>query len=237
MNRKIAFLSLLLFAAMLILRAAAEPVLIPVQPVPEDGLTFTEADAVAKAEGLFADQGYTYSEGKYFRKAVSVLLPDGQTAWIAFIERREKEAAGNLYAVFSADTGKTIELYFPDNDVSTWVLKQWIDVKHGHRSDWSVEDQALFDWLFSDDTDMFDPSQAAVSSGEAVRIASDWVQKNAGIIYDNTSVSYIGLYDDSHSWYNWVISFQQNGSQVMIVYVNTETGVVENSYDVAEGEG
>ena len=238
MNRKIAFLISLLFAVMLIAGAAAEPVIIPVGQVPEDGLTFTKAEALAKATELFADQGYTYSEGKYFRKAGNVLLPDGQAAWITFIERQEEEAAGNLYAVFSADTGETIELYYPDNDVYTWVLLQWRDEKHGSRSYWPVEDQALFDWLFfSGDIELFDPSKTGVSADEAVRIASDWVREDAGIAYDNTSVSYIGHYDDDQIWYDWVISFEEDGSQILIVYVDAETGIIENSYDMAEGEG
>ena len=234
MNRKLSFLISLLLAVFLAAGAAAEPITVPVQQVPEGSLAFTREEALAKAEELFAGQGYTYAEGKYFRKAAGVQLPDGQAAWITFIERQDADAAGNLYAVLSADTGEIIELYYPDNDVYTWAMLQWNDAKQQRRSDWPVEDQALFDWIFTDSGSMFDPSRAAVSSDEAVRIASEWVGGRFGMTYDDTHVSFMGHGDGG---YSWVVSFLRNGSQVMNVYVSTETGEVENSFDMAEGNG
>ena len=237
MNRIISCLVALLIVLSLAAGAAAGTVIVPVRQIPEGGLAFTKADALAKAAELFAGRGYTYSEGAYFRKAGSVLLPDGQAAWIVFIERQEDNAAGNLYTVLSADTGNVIELYYPDNDVYTWIMMQWAEAKQRRRSAWSVEEQALFDWLFTAGSDMFNPSQAAVSSDEAVRIASDWVKEHFGIAYDDTGVSFIGWSDDSHTWYSWTVSFCQGGSQVMVVYVSTETGAVENSFEMSDGIG
>ena len=237
MKRKIFLFILLLLATTVLTAAAAETVIIPVRQVPEDSLAFTREEALAKATELFSEHGGTYSGEQYYRKAGSVLLPDGQTAWIVFIERHAEEAAGNLYAVLSAENGEIIEIQYPDNDVYTWVMLQWINAKNQYRSDWPVEEQALFDWLFSDSDELFEPSLAAVSSEEAVRIASEWAREYSGAAYDDATVSYAGFSDDRHMWYCWIVSFEQNGNQVLIVYVNTENGEVENSYDPEEGVG
>ena len=237
MNRKTTLWILLLLTAILTTGALAGPLIIPVRRVPGDSLAFTGEEAFTKAERLFSEHGYSCSEETHRCKAGSVLLPDGRSAWIVIMERHVEEPVGNLYAVLSGDNGEVIELYYPDNDVSTWALLQWIDAKNKHRNDWPVEEQALFDWLFTGDGDMFEPSQAAVSSEEAVRIASDWMKEHSSTEYDDTGVSYIGLYDDSHTWYCWVISFLRNGNQIMLVHVSTESGEVVNSFDMADGNG
>ena len=239
MNR-ITALALALVLAFTVLSAAlAEPVIIPVQYVPEEGLQFTKADALAKAEALFAESGHTYDAENYTRKAGSVRLPDGQSAWIVFIERRNDKPDGNLYAVLSADDGSVIELYYPDNDVYTWLMMQWISAKDRHMSDWSIEEQALFDWLFSDSEDkLFEPSETGISSEEAVLIAAKWLKEHFNAAYDETHVSYLGLYDDRQDpWYCWVVSFLENGKLMYVLHVNTETGEVVNSFDAAEGVG
>ena len=237
MHRKMLVFAIFLLILSLLAGSLAEPVTIPTRRIPAEGLSFTGEDALIRAEELFAEQGCMYSEENYFRKAGSVLLPDGRPVWIVIIERRTDQASGNLYAVLSAENGETVELVYPENDVYTWLLFQWTDMKNQYKSDWPVEDQALFDSLFSESDDPFDPSRAAVSSDEAIRIASAWVAEHPGTEYDSTGISYIGFTENNCTWYDWVISFMKNERQVLVVWVSTETGEIENSFDAADGIG
>ncbi len=226
----------LLLILTLITGALADSVIIPVQRIPENNLPFTREEALARTAELFSAHTGAYQAENYRQKAGSVLLPDGRTAWIVIMERCVNEPVGNIYAVFSAEDGGIIELYFPDNDVYTWVMMEWFNAKHLHKQDWSVEDQSLFDWLFSDSDDMFDPSQAAVPSGEAVRIASEWLRDTFGAGYDEVRISYSGHTDDnSRTRYCWVISFIRNGKQSYIVSVSTDTGEIDNCFSMDEG--
>ncbi len=236
MKQKAVFLTVLLLTMTLTAGALAGTVIIPESRIQEEGLRFTRGEALTKAAGLLAEQTDSYRAENYRQQAGSVRLPDGRDAWIVIMERCVDEPVGNLYAVFSADDGEVIELYYPDNEVYTWVLLQWIEAKHGHRKDWGVGDEALFDWLFSSGDSMFNPAQAAVSSEEAVRIAAGWLKAQFGITYDDADVSYSG-YDagNGRTAYDWVVSFNRNGKQTFVVFVNTETGEVKNSFDLSEG--
>ena len=87
--------------------------------------------------------------------------------------------------------------------------------------------------------DLFDPSQAAVSADQAVLAASVFAREYLGAEYCNEiSVSHMGFGDSGESVrYCWLISFYRYGKQEYIVYVNTETGEVENSFTMDEGIG
>ena len=87
--------------------------------------------------------------------------------------------------------------------------------------------------------DLFDPSQAAVSADQAVLAASAFAREYLGAEYCNEiSVSHMGFGDSGESVrYCWLISFYRYGKQEYIVYVNTETGEVENSFTMDEGIG
>ena len=115
-------------------------------------------------------------------------------------------------------------------------MMEWISAKHLHKQDWSVGDQALFDWLFSGTDDMFDPSHTAVSADDSVRIAAKWLRETFSAGYDEARVSYSGHTDDSgRTRYCWVISFIRNGKQAYIVSVSTETGEIDNCFSMDEG--
>ena len=56
--------------------------------------------------------------------------------------------------------------------------------------------------------------------------------------YNEITVSHMGLGESSETLrYCWLISFYEYGHQEYIVYVNTETGEVENSFTIDEGIG
>ena len=87
--------------------------------------------------------------------------------------------------------------------------------------------------------DLFDPSQAAVSADRAVLTASAFIREYLDAGYcSEASVSHMELGGESGDpRYCWLISFYEYGQQKYIVYVNTETGEVENSFSVDEGIG
>lgn len=235
-KRKITPFIVLLLVLAMVSGALAESVIIPVRRIPEDSLAFAREEALARAADLFSGQNSAYRAENYRQDAKSVLLPDGQAAWIVTMERCVEEPVGNIYAVFSADNGEIIELYYPDNDIYTWILMEWISAKRLHRQDWSVEDQALFDWLFAGSDSMFEPSHARVPSDEAVRVAAKWLLETFGAGYDETRISYSGNTDGSgNTSYCWVISFIRNGKQAYIVSVSTETGEIDNCFSMDEG--
>ena len=84
----------------------------------------------------------------------------------------------------------------------------------------------------SGDGDPFDPAQAAVSADEAVRIACGYVRENPKAEYCNeVTVGHIVTEDGKSCWQ---IMFSWIRQQRYTVYVNTETGEVENSFSVDE---
>ena len=236
--KKFLFVIALLLAVTLAACALAETVIIPVQRAEEEGLAFPRDKVILKTNVLYMEHYDVRKVEGCRMKAGSVLLPDGRTAWISFLEREDDDAPGNLYLVLSAEDGEVIEEYYPDDDIYTWVLLQWHDIKGGSMTDWPLEDQALFTWLFGTVDEYFDPTQTAVSPETAIGIADAWLKERFGAAYDNALVSFSGRYDDNNRLlYYWMISFLQDGEQAFIVNVDTETGEVINGYDLEEGNG
>ena len=88
------------------------------------------------------------------------------------------------------------------------------------------------DPVLSGDGDPFDPAQAAVSADEAVRIACGYVRENPDAEYCNeVTVGHI-VTEDGESC--WQIMFSWIGNQNYTVWVNTETGEVENGFSIDE---
>ena len=236
--KKFLFAITLLLAVTLAACALAETVIIPVQRVEEEGLAFDREKVVLKTNVLYMEHYDVRKVEGCRMKAGSVLLPDGRTAWVSFLEREEEDAPGNLYLVLSAEDGEVIEEYYPDNDIYTWALLQWHEAKGGSITDWLLEDQALFTWLFGTVDEYFDPTQTAVSPETAIGIADAWLKERFGAAYDNALVSFSGRYDENgRLLHYWIVSFLRDGEQVFIVNVDTETGEVINSYDLEEGNG
>ena len=236
--KKILFIIALLLAVTLAAGALAETVMIPVQRAEEESAAFPRDKVILKTNVLYLEHYDVRKIEGCRMKARTVLLPDGRTAWISFVEREEENAPGNLYLVLSADDGEVIEEYWPENDVYTWILLQWHEAKGGSIIDWPLEDQALFTWLFGTVDEYFDPAQTAVSPETAVGIADAWLKERFEVEHDNAVVSFSGRYDESNTLrYYWIVNFLQDGEQVFLVDVDTETGEVINSYDMAEGNG
>ena len=82
----------------------------------------------------------------------------------------------------------------------------------------------------------FDVSLAAVPSGEAVRTAEKFAVEYLDVKYFN-EVTVDAAASDGNSRFCWAVSFSWSGQQECIVYVNTETGEVENSFIPDEGQG
>ena len=80
----------------------------------------------------------------------------------------------------------------------------------------------------SGEGNLFDPAQSAVSVDEAVQIACDYVRENPDVQYRNeVTVGHI-MTEDGESC--WQIMFSWIGNQLYTVWVNTETGEVENGF-------
>lgn len=237
--KKFLFAITLLLAVTLATGALAETAVMPVQRAEEEGLPFTREQAISKMNDVYAEH-YGVREIRGCRmKAGSVVLEDGRTAWIEFLEKWDDAAPGSLYLVLSAEDGEVIEEYWPeDGDVYTWILLQWHEAKGGAVSRLPVEDQALFQWLFGPDDGYFDPSEAAVQPEEAIGIADEWLKENFGLDYNDASLSFSGRYDENGNMlYYWTVTFYSDGEEAYLVHVDTETGEVINSFDLSEGNG
>ncbi len=237
--KKILFVITLLLAAVLAAGALAETALIPVQRAEEEGLPYTREQAISRMNDMYAEHyGVEKIEGCRM-KAGSVVLEDGRTAWIEFLEKEDDAAPGSLYLVLSAENGEVIEEYWPeDGDVYTWILLQWHEAKGGQVSGLPVEEQALFQWLYGPEDGYFDASKAAVQPEEAIGTAADRAEELTGVKYDEASLSFSGRYDENGNiLYYWIVSFYQDGEQAYLVYVDTETGEAFNSFDLSEGNG
>ena len=237
--KKILFVITLLLAVTLAAGVLAETAVMPVQREEEEGLPFTREQAISKMNDVYAEH-YGVREIQGCRmKAGSVVLEDGRTAWIEFLEKWDDAAPGSLYLVLSAEDGEVIEEYWPeDDDVYTWILLQWGEAKGGAVSKLPVEEQALFQWLFGPDDGYFDTSKAAVQPLEGIGIADEWLKENFGLVYNDASLSFSGRYDDNGNMlYYWTVTFYSDGEEAYLVHVDTETGEVINSFDLSEGNG
>lgn len=85
----------------------------------------------------------------------------------------------------------------------------------------------------SGDGDPFDPAQAAVSADEAVRIACGYVRENPAVEYGNEVTVGLIVTEDGKSC--WQITFAWVRNQIYTVWVNTETGEVENGFSADTG--
>ena len=237
--KKFLFAITLLLAVTLATGALAETAVMPVQRAEEEGLPFTREQAISKMNDVYAEH-YGVREIRGCRmKAGSVVLEDGRTAWIEFLEKWDDAAPGGLYLVLSAEDGEVIEEYWPeDGDIYTWIPLQWREAKGGVVPRLPVEDQALFQWLFGLDDGYFDPSEAAVQPEEAIGIADEWLKENFGLDYNDASLSFSGRYDENGNMlYYWTVTFYSDGEEAYLVHVDTETGEVINSFDLSEGNG
>ena len=109
--KKFLFVITLLLAVTLAAGALAETAVMPVRRAEEEGLPFTREQAISKMNDVYAEH-YGVREIRGCRmKAGSVVLEDGRTAWIEFLEKWDDAAPGGLYLVLSAEDGEVINSF------------------------------------------------------------------------------------------------------------------------------
>lgn len=214
----------------------AESFLLPLKPALDSDIKTSKEEAIEIAKELLSQSGIEYDELQYKTKAGSVLLSNNQIAWIVMMnDMSDPNNSGyDLYAVIDANDGKIIELSFPQQDIKTWVLQHWIEQK-GELGSWSINDRALFNWLFGNDSSFFDQSETSISCIQAEKIAKTWMQKvHADVYYNKTNASYLWMGQDAVPQFVWTITFFADDNELFLVYVSTTTEIVTDCYDLRE---
>lgn len=200
----------------------------PVSPAAWDETCISQEEAVAAAKDAMEQQGTPYVEMDGKVKAGFVQLENGENAWVVMLD-----SALKTDAVVTVSPAGDI-LYYQSTDeaspeIYTIMLEDWRAAKGGRES-WSVEDYALFQWLFGSADAYVAPEESDISQEKAIEIALEAVPEE---LSDPSCTVLFSTYYKDASLRVWHITVCEHGEEVYIVYVAAEDGKVIEAFPVS----
>lgn len=198
----------------------------------EDCISKDEAVLIAKQE-MAKRYDRSVSDFDFHKiKANFVRLENNEDAWVVMIDHNNDSYDVGAVITLSP-SGETI-LHFMSNDDKELIdilLDQW-KRKKGNMLFWSIEDEALFNWLFGSSEIYLLPSKEHISQEKATEIALSAIPEilnSPQFSYSFKLLSYTDGRPDQHAWRVTIIA---DGIEKYVVYVSAVDGSVIDLIEV-----
>lgn len=210
----------------------ADSHLFPAEPavLPEGSLSKEDAIIIAENEMLTREGLSLQNFQGYKIVATAVKLETGADAWVVMLD--EQFCGTDALVTISATNAAILDYQSTNWEIISAVFNQWFE-KKGAMITWSVEDKALFDWVYGASDEYVTPSEDHISQEEAGSIALSAMEQTAtadDLFYAFKHLSYT---DGRPDQYVWVVSAFQNGKETYIVYVSAINGDVLEVYKLS----
>lgn len=210
----------------------ADTHILPVEPavLTEGSISKEDAVIIAKNEMLTRESLALKDFQDYKIVATAVKLETGADAWVVMLD--EQFCGTDALVTISATNAAILDYQSTNMEIISAVVNQWIE-KKGAMITWSVEDKALFDWVYGASDEYVTPSEGDISQEAAGSIALSAMEQTATadeLFYAFKCLSYT---DGRPDQYVWVVTALKNGKETYIVYVSAINGDVLEVYKLS----
>jgi len=225
----VAFITLLVFLAS---GSLADTHIFPVEPAVLTEGSISKEDAVIIAENeMLTREGLSLKDFQDYKiVATAVTLETGADAWVVMLD--EQFCGTDALVTISATNAAILDYQSTNMEIISAVVNQWIE-KKGAMFTWSVEDKALFDWVYgaSDEYEM--PGEDHISKEEAGSIALSVMQQTATADELTYAFKHLSYTDGRPDQYVWIVTAVKNGKETYTVYVSAINGDVLEVYKLS----
>lgn len=159
-------------------------------------------------------------------KARLVKLENGENAWIVMVDHNNETLDVGAEVTISPEGGSILRfLTNEEKELTLVLLEQWQEQKGPLRA-WTVEDKALFNWLYGSSQTCASPSHYPVSQEKATEIALSALPEPLESPVFYCSFQVLPGTDGTPDQYAWLITISQSGKEKYAVYVSATSGEV-----------
>lgn len=208
---------------------------LPIEPAvltPRD-ISMAEAITLAR-EQMMQYEGMSHLDlSNYFVKASFVRLDTDENAWVIMLD--EKEYGTDTLFTFSADGKRMLDYQSTNTEITALLVQLWKS-QRGEMKTWSVEEKALFNWMFGDETSLLLPDENCINREKAGEIAIREIGHPFSLNDCCYSFGRLSYTDPPHDRFIWMVTIVVNGQETYLVYVDAISGKVIEKYHL-DGNG
>ncbi len=203
----------------------AETYVFPVEPATPSETDIAMADAIAAAKSEMAQrQGVPLDGFQNFNvKANCVKLENNEKAWVVLLD--ELAYGTDALVTLSAVDASIIDYQASDTEITMFLIDQWTR-KKGAMKTWTMEDKALFDWLFGSSDQYVVPSEAHISKEMARDIALSAIDQALSSPTFSYAYHLLSYTDGRPDHYVWMVTIYVDGHEKYLVHVSAVDGAV-----------
>ncbi len=205
--------------------AFAQTIAFPAGPATpaENGLSQDDAVTIARSEMARRENLPLAEVDMYRAKAGYVTLESGEEAWVVLLDCEVNGT--DALVTLSASGTEVIDYCATHEEILTVVYKQWTQKKGAIRT-WSIEDQALLNWLFGAADAYVVPDESCISQEAARDIALAALPQAVSspeFAYGFKRMSYP---DGAQDQLVWLVTIYEKGKERYVVHISAIDGVV-----------
>lgn len=211
----------------------AEPYIFPVKPATPTAADISMSDAISIAKSEMAQrQGMSLDDYQNYKiKANCVKLENGEKAWVVMLD--ELAYGSDALVTISSMNATIIDYQASDTEITMFLIDQWKKKKGAMRT-WSIEDMALFNWLFGSSDQYVVPNEDHISKEEAAAIALSAISQTLSSPEFSYSFKLFSYTDGRPDQYVWLVTILVHGEEEYLVHISAVDGAV---IEVFEGGG
>ena len=219
------------FLIMFACAAFADVYLTPVAPATLTPRGISMAEAIAHArEEMIQREGMTILDlNNYLVKASFVRLENDENAWVVMLD--EKGYGTDTLVTISADGQRVLDYQSTNTEITALLVQLW-KAKKGEMKTWSVEDKALFNWMFGNQDQMLLPDDNCISREKAGEIAIAQIGQSLSLSDCSFSFGRLSSADAQSEQFVWMVTIVVNGQEAYLVHVDAVDGAVIEQYEL-----
>lgn len=193
-----------------------------------------EAILIAKQEMASRYRRPVSDFDRHKEKARFVRLQNGEEAWIVMIDHSNE--VGDVGAAMTLSPGGETVLNYVSSDgkeLTDVLHDQWTSRK-GDRRFWSIEDKALFDWLYGSSETYVVPAKEHIRKEKAARIALSAISEKLDSPHFSYLFKLLSSTDGKSEQYVWLVTIHVGGEARYVVYVSAVDGTVMELFEVSD---
>ena len=189
------------------------------------------AEAIAHArEEMIQREGMTILDlNNYLVKASFVRLENDENAWVVMLD--EKGYGTDTLVTISADGQRVLDYQSTNTEITALLVQLW-KVKKGEMKTWSVEDKALFNWMFGNQDQILLPDDNCISREKAGEIAIAQIGQSLSLSDCSFSFGRLSSADAQSEQFVWMVTIIVNGQEAYLVHVDAVDGAVIEQYEL-----
>ena len=189
------------------------------------------AEAIAHArEEMIQREGMTILDlNNYLVKASFVRLENDENAWVVMLD--EKGYGTDTLVTISADGQRVLDYQSTNTEITALLVQLW-KAKKGEMETWSVEDKALFNWMFGNQDQILLPDDNCISREKAGEIAIAQIGQSLSLSDCSFSFGRLSSADAQSEQFVWMVTIVVNGQEAYLVHVDAVDGAVIEQYEL-----